>query len=155
MEVKTEDNHNKVIIRSLSDAVRYYIEHCNPAARIRATIHGDKGPVAYMLIDDKKSTHYCLTFNRGWFYRFSHKFPNAQNAIGAGQSFKLYMLQAAFKTDKNTVMITVNEKAYVYHLLVSEILEYAIQNGTTWTPSTETSEEASVPASMLKRVGCM
>lgn len=90
---------------------------------------------------------FYVTLKRGPLGSFSKLYP--KEAPTVAQTMNLAILKQAADIDAMILIVTAN--SVVYGLAAREWLSYANKHGTIRTPSTEETEEASVPIRMLCR----
>lgn len=139
------------MVENLQDALRIFVDrYLRGHGRVVEQCNGKKGIVAYRVVATHTGKYYILFLKRDWYHTFSYRYPNTGHK-GVGQTVNLGILRDAAQ-ERDIIAVMMSDES-VWILESEEWLSYVEEFNTYRTPSTETSEEASVPDNMLRPFG--
>jgi hypothetical protein len=137
------------MIQSLKEAVEYFIlqKRLQGAKEIikGGFCNGTKGPISQAVRVD--SHDYMVFFKREWFYKFGIIYNKPTTRIG--QSFSVRAINYTVTNLYKAYLVVVMPNQQIFYVKATDAAEYIESNGTARTPSTESGDEGSIPATLL------
>jgi hypothetical protein len=137
-------------LHNVQEAVKWFMVEFCPDGKLIRTINGSRGtPIGYVAECDSRRNY--VLFKRDWFYKFSEIYSQVPKSDkGIGQTFNMKIVPMA--ASELAYLVVVMPKKVAYEVLASDADDYIAGYETSRTPSSEVSEEGSIPAKMLKRM---
>ena len=136
-------------ILNLYQAAKHFIDKCcDSQARVSSYKMGERSPIA-AIIKWNSITYFVMRKDR-WFEKFSFIYPRVKEK-GYGQSFQLTLMQEASGI-ANSMLVAVMTNGSIYGVPAFPALDYVMNNNTFRIPSTEVTEQGSIPIRMMSNL---